>query len=95
MYLVYLYIYVCVCICVCVCLKGILGSLALIWQPVKKKENSEFKPVEPCIKNDFVSLPARVEELLYIYTYTLKPSITAYFTEDTIMIYLSYTKWEK
>ena len=35
--------------------KGILGSLALLRQPVLKKENSNFKPVELCIKTDLVS----------------------------------------
>ena len=46
---------------------GRLGSWALVRQLVKEKENSEFKPVKLCLKNDLVSYPARAEGLVNIY----------------------------
>ena len=36
---------------------GRLDSLTKVWQPVSKKENSEFKPV----KLDLISYPAQAE----------------------------------
>ena len=67
---------------------GQTGSLALVWQPVHEKENSEFKPVKLRIKNIyFVLHPARAEGLvdtyiyIHIYIYNMKavqsPQITA------------------
>ena len=45
-----------------------LGSLTLVWQLVKEKENSKFKPVKFCLSIDFVSHPTQVEVLgMYIY----------------------------
>ena len=41
-----------------------LGSSALVWQLVKEKEYSEFKPVKPHLKIGLVSYPARAEGLL-------------------------------
>ena len=39
---------------------GQTGSLALVWQLVKEKENSEFKPVKLRLKNwpCFISYPS-------------------------------------
>ena len=43
---------------------GRLGSSALVRRLVKKKENSEFKPVKLRFKIDLMSYPARVEGLV-------------------------------
>ena len=37
-----------------------LGSLTLVWQPVKEKENSEFKSVKQHFEIDLVLHPAWV-----------------------------------
>ena len=42
-------------------LLGRLGSLDLVRQPVKEKENSEFRPVKLRLKIDLVLYPARAE----------------------------------
>ena len=46
---------------------GKLGCLTLIWQPVKEKENSEFKPIKLHLKIDLVSRPANAEGLINKY----------------------------
>ena len=47
---------------------GTLVSLALVRQPVKEKENSEFKSVKLCLKIGLVSHPACAEGVgKYIY----------------------------
>ena len=46
-----------------------MGSIFLVWQPVKEKENPEFKPVKVHLKIDLVSQPAQMEVLENIYVY--------------------------
>ena len=43
---------------VCLFLHDDVLGKTFIWQPVKEKENSEFKPGLLCSKIDFVSCPA-------------------------------------
>ena len=40
-----------------------LGTLALIWQPVWEKKNTEFKHVKLCLKIDLVSYPSCAQGL--------------------------------
>ena len=58
---------------------GKLGSLTLLGQPVKEKENSEFKLVVFCLKTDLVSHPACGGGVEWIYTYS------------TLICFLKYT----
>ena len=41
-----------------------MGSLALVWLPVKQKENSQFKTIKIRLEIDLVLHPARTEELV-------------------------------
>ena len=45
---------------------GWTGLFDPVWPLVEEKEDSEFVPVELCLKTDLVSLPARVEGLANI-----------------------------
>ena len=48
-------------------LYGGQGSLALGWQTLGEKENSEYKPVKLLIKNKILADPAGAEGLLNTY----------------------------
>ena len=62
-----------------------LGSLALVRQPVKEKENSKFRPVKLRLKIDLVSHPVRVEGVgkhTHTHTHTYIYIVTKLFRES-------------